>query len=222
MPLGTILLGSCQWHGHVVRHLVPGFVITGSPMCLPWRWTISGYLVSQAFSNKHSYNIYQINFASLSALARLWAACTRHSNQCAINSVATQMANRPLQQVVPSLLLVSPLLLLVSSQSNNLSKNIHIPQIKSNLEGSSDSDFPKSQSFSIHWFHGYSMDIPWIPMGKPWEAMGSHRGALASILLGRRLWRRTSGALRGPVGSAWASQFLYRNVYLVFFCKRSI
>ena len=174
MPLGTILLGSCQWHGHVVRHLVPGFVITGSPMCLPWRWTISGYLVSQAFSNKHSYNIHQINFASLSALARLWAACTRHSNQCAINSVATQMANRPLQQVVPSLLLVSPLLLLVSSQSNNLSKHIHIPQIKSNLEGSSDSDFPKSQSFSIHWFHGYSMDIPWIPMGKPWEAMGSH------------------------------------------------
>ena len=86
--------------------------------------------------------------------------------------VATQMANRPLQQVVPSLLLVSPLLLLVSNQSNNLSKNIHIPQIKSNLEASSDSDFPKSQSFSIHWFHGYSMDIPWIPMGKPWIPMG--------------------------------------------------
>ena len=136
--------------------------------------------------------------------------------------VATQMANRPLQQVVPSLLLVSPLLLLVSNQSNNLSKNIHIPQIKSNLEASSDSDFPKSQSFSIHWFHGYSMDTDGEAMDTDGEAMGSHRGALASILLGRRLWRRTSGALRGPVGSAWASQFLYRNVYLVFFCKRYI
>lgn len=77
-------------------------------------------------------------------------------------------------------------------------------------------------AFCRTWTAGVTHPVTITWHGKPWEAMGSHRGALASILLGRRLWRRTSGALRGPVGSAWASQFLYRNVYLVFFCKRYI